>query len=158
MGILRQRNWNNSATTDLTDIDKLITTKKSEIAAFKTKIINANTNIKKCADHGRLYNCKRNTGKSMNVWVDYRNSWRSSVGKLEKEIVELESERVYAVESIRKEAIARGQSAEAAEKTANAASAESKAKASKAGVVGVWVGVGLLGLAGLVFIWSKIKK
>jgi len=122
------------------------------------KIITANTNIKKCHDGGIFYNCQNKTGKSMNTWVNYRNSWRSTVTKLEKEITELQGERAYAVEAIRKEAIAKGQSAEAAEKTSEAASAASAASASKAGAVGMWIGISLAAVAGLALIYYKIIK
>jgi len=158
MGVLRQRKWNNAAQDDLTVIDKSLSAKIAEMDTLEMKILDANTNIKKCHDGGMFYNCKNKTGKSMKVWVNYRDNWRTRVARLKEEIAVLKKRRVDAVERRKQELLLEGNSAEVAEQVAEQESAESAASAGSAKAIGLWVGVGLAVIAGGALIYYKIIK
>lgn len=154
--------WKNSVQDDLVSIDKQITDVNKKIADLRSSIQNAGSMINQCETEKsglfNVYNCKANTGRTLNEWYAVKENGESELATLSSQLNNLKKDRVSTLDAIKQAAIASGASAEAAEQQAQAASQRSKASAEQAKSVGVWVGVGVLGIAALALIYMKIIK
>jgi len=159
---IKHKGWNNAATDDLAAIDKEISAVTTALNKARATNREATTNINKCEAEKKglfsTYNCKKNTGKTLNDWEDIANSSSATISSLTSQLSNLNKDRAAAVTRVKQEAMAAGETADAAEKIAQKASAESKASAEKAKSVGLWVGLGLGVVAIGAIIWMKIIK
>jgi hypothetical protein len=154
--------WSNAASDDLAVIDSEISIVTKEIAVQNAVSLEASKMIAKCSDEKaglfNTYNCKANTGKTLNEWERILSSAETQVKSLNQRLKELKLSRTDAVQRIKDEAIASGKSAEAAEKIAQSASAQSAASGAKALAIGKWAAIGIGSIAAIALIYFKIIK
>jgi predicted nucleic acid-binding Zn-ribbon protein len=150
MDILGRDNWRN-ATTDLASVNARITKLTLDLTSLNEGIAYYKSMIDKCTSQGIFYSCNKNTGKTTNEWRDLRNDAQTQIDRIKKELSELQELKNNLVSSTASEA-----EALASSYSSDIIGAEASAKKAKSIVI--WIGVGLLAIAGGALIYFKIIK
>ena len=94
--------WFNAASDDIAILDAAISEKIEKIDELNDKIDNAKAKIRQCEAGGLLYNCSKNTGKTLNTWRNYRDNWQGQVRTLTSDLDKLKKQRLDALTALQK--------------------------------------------------------
>lgn len=157
MDSLRRDTWRN-ATATLASIDAAIAKKTTEINAADAKYQEAREQANHCEAQKEglfnVYNCSKNTGKTINEWRRIRDYWLEQKIAMKADLKLLNERRGIAL----KQSLSSSEAATAQSQASQARSisSEAEAKSTLNWLIVVLVGIAIVG--GSFMMYKKIKK
>lgn len=148
-------NFSNFDGGSLATLQDALSAAQAQLRDVEATLSTAKQNIAKCEERKAglfsVYNCKGNTGKTLNDWRDLRNSKEREKKALDEQIMSLRQQ------------ISAASSAQASTTTALTQQAQMEAEQGKAGLakakkIGMYSGIVLASLFVGVIIFKKIRK